>query len=102
MLALLLLTPLAASAPFLSCLLNTCAAEVLAVYEDEVVLLQEQLLQQGAERGLPGLKYQLAELQVRQRKEMFTAAVAPWHLRAQISARWPGYVQPVNRVAHPQ
>jgi hypothetical protein len=39
-------------------------AEVLAVYEDEVVLLQEQLLQQGAERGLPGLKYQLAELQV--------------------------------------
>jgi hypothetical protein len=39
---------------------------VLAVYEDEVVLLQEQLLQQGAERGLPGLKYQLAELQVTQ------------------------------------
>jgi hypothetical protein len=44
-------------------------AEVLAVYEDEVVLLQEQLLQQGAERGLPGLKYQLAELQVRQSRQ---------------------------------
>ncbi|KAF6261046.1 gamma-tubulin complex component protein [Scenedesmus sp. NREL 46B-D3] len=41
-------------------------AEVLAVYEDEVVLLQEQVLQQGAERGLPGLKYQLAELQLHQ------------------------------------
>ncbi|WIA33536.1 hypothetical protein OEZ86_006660 [Tetradesmus obliquus] len=39
-------------------------AEVLAVHEDEVVLLQQQLLQQGAGRGLPGLKYQLAELQM--------------------------------------
>ncbi|KAF8058112.1 GCP4 [Scenedesmus sp. PABB004] len=39
-------------------------AEVLAVYEDEVVALQESALEGGAERGLPGLAYQLADLQM--------------------------------------
>lgn len=39
-------------------------AEVLAVYEDEVVQLQQVVLQQGADRGVPGILYQLADLQV--------------------------------------
>jgi hypothetical protein len=35
------------------------------VYEAEVVLLQEQLLQPGGtDSGLPGMMYQLADLQV--------------------------------------
>lgn len=54
------------------------------MYEDEVVLLQEQLLQQGAGRGLPGLKYQLAELQVRgssQRLKRSAVAARLWCLK---------------------
>jgi hypothetical protein len=53
---------LSAMSLLLSCC--CCCSEVLAAYEDEVVLLQEQFLEQGAARGLPGLVYQLADLQV--------------------------------------
>lgn len=39
-------------------------AEVLCLCEDEVVLLQDHLLQHGLDRGLPGITYHLADLQV--------------------------------------
>jgi hypothetical protein len=39
-------------------------AEVLCLYEDEVVLLQDRLLQGGLAKGLPGITYELADLQV--------------------------------------
>lgn len=40
-------------------------AEVLCLYEDEVVLLQDRLLQQqGLDKGLPGIAYELADMQV--------------------------------------
>lgn len=41
-----------------------CVAEVLCLFEDEVVLLQDKLLQNGLDRGLPGITYELADLQV--------------------------------------
>jgi hypothetical protein len=38
---------------------------VLCLYEDEVVLLQDKLLQQqGLDKGLPGIAYELADMQV--------------------------------------
>jgi hypothetical protein len=37
---------------------------VLCLYEDEVVLLQDRLLQGGLAKGLPGITYELADLQV--------------------------------------
>lgn len=39
-------------------------AEILAVYEDEVVRLQLLMRQQGTARGVPGIMYELADLQV--------------------------------------
>jgi hypothetical protein len=40
-------------------------AEVLCLYEDEVVLLQDKLLHHGLDKkGLPGITYELADLQV--------------------------------------
>lgn len=57
--------------------MNAADAEVLAVYEDEVVQLQQQVLQEGAERGLPGLMYQLADLQVsRQGEHVYACTIA--------------------------
>lgn len=47
----------------LLCLLLV-VAEVLAVYEDEVVRLQLLMRQQGTARGVPGIMYELADLQV--------------------------------------
>jgi hypothetical protein len=45
-----------------------CLAEVLCLFEDEVVLLQDKLLQNGLDRGLPGISYELADLQVHDRE----------------------------------
>lgn len=46
------------------CLCPMLFAEVLAVYEDEVVRLEQLVQQSGAQRGVPGLIYELADLQV--------------------------------------
>lgn len=45
-------------------MLLSLPAEVLCLCEDEVVLLQDHLLQHGLDRGLPGITYHLADLQV--------------------------------------
>lgn len=53
-----------------------CPAEVLCLYEDEVVLLQDKLLQQGLDKGLPGIAYELADMQVRPLGALHTCASA--------------------------
>jgi hypothetical protein len=59
---------------------------VLCLYEDEVVLLQDRLLQGGLGKGLPGITYELADLQVRGRgvtsSSTSSAAAAAAHYRS--------------------
>ena len=67
------------------------------MYEDEVVLLQDQLLIHGLQRGLPGITYQLADCQVRQPGSSTTAARTNrhkdhvcngWHVQGQTALFW--------------
>lgn len=61
------LTPSKTCAP--ACVGGVCClsllSEVLCLFEDEVVLLQDKLLHHGLDKkGLPGITYELADLQV--------------------------------------